>query len=124
MKLRIRGNSLRLRLTQSEVQAMGEVGQVEEKIEFPTSEPLVYRLQKTKAGNPITAAFKDGNITVLVPGDTIDHWVNTDEVGMETHHPLNDENSLRILIEKDFACLKPREDEDDSDAFSNPESHC
>jgi hypothetical protein len=27
---------------------------------------------------------------------------------------------LRILVEKDFACLAPREGEDESDMFPNP----
>ncbi|MGH8167708.1 MAG: DUF7009 family protein [Woeseiaceae bacterium] len=31
-----------------------------------------------------------------------------------------DGDELSILVEKDFACLAPREGEDDSDKFPNP----
>ena len=46
-------------------------------------------------------------------------WVNTELVGMDNHSD-NDEK-LKILIEKDFACLTERVGEDESDMFPHPE---
>ena len=48
------------------------------------------------------------------------HWANSDEVSLLAHQENNSMNALRLLIEKDFACLITREGEDDSDAYPNP----
>ena len=45
MKLRLQGNSVRLRLTRSEVERLREIGLVEELVDFGTAEVLAYRLQ-------------------------------------------------------------------------------
>ncbi|HEV7644018.1 MAG TPA: hypothetical protein VGO50_08775 [Pyrinomonadaceae bacterium] len=121
MKLRIRNNSLRLRLTQSEVAQFGENGYVEEVIEFgavPASH-LTYALIALPE-NDIAAKFEDGKITISIPSPQARQWVDSDQVGIETDQDIGDGNKLRILVEKDFACAAPRHGEDDSDAFPNP----
>ena len=45
MKLRIQGNSLRLRLTQKEVAQLCEWGRVESVVEFSPGQELVYLLE-------------------------------------------------------------------------------
>jgi hypothetical protein len=45
MKLRLQGNSVRLRLTRSEVERLREIGRVEESVDFGAGEVLAYRLQ-------------------------------------------------------------------------------
>ena len=47
-------------------------------------------------------------------------WINSEQVGIEGAQQLDDSKTLRILVEKDFACLIEREDEDETDTFSNP----
>ena len=44
MKLRIRGNSARLRLTKTEVKHLAEKGLVEEKTDFGNGQTLVYAI--------------------------------------------------------------------------------
>ena len=64
MKLRLQGNSVRLRLTRSEVERLRETGLVEESIEFGSGELLVYRLQSRREPGPVEATFRQGVITV------------------------------------------------------------
>ena len=45
MKLRLQGNSVRLRLTRSEVERLRETGLVEESVDFGAGAALAYRLQ-------------------------------------------------------------------------------
>jgi hypothetical protein len=40
---------------------------------------------------------------------------------MSGEQVLDDGAKLTILVEKDFACLTPREGEDESDMFPNPD---
>jgi hypothetical protein len=116
MKLRIRGNSIRLRLTQSEVETFETVGAVEESVNFGNQDKpdFCYVLEKSGTQN-LQASFDDGKITVSVPKAIADGWVNSEQVGIE-----GDDGELQILIEKDFACLTPRKGEDESDNFPHP----
>jgi len=116
MKLRIRGNSLRLRLSQSEVTALVEDGKVEDAISFGGPR-LVYALHLANDLKEIGATFVESRILVAVPGDRGRRWAESDDVGIE-----HDDGTLRILVEKDFACLRPREGEGDEDAFPHPKA--
>lgn len=122
MKLRVRHNSIRLRLTQSETTRLAESGRIEETIEFgfQPNERFVYAIEKSKMANDISAVFENREIKVFVPEKQLDNWINTEQVGIEAEQNAGSGKTLRILIEKDFACLAPRRGEDDSDAFPHP----
>lgn len=124
MKLRAKHNSIRLRLTQSETVRLAETGKVEETIEFglePESH-FVYVLEKSAATSDVLAFFEGRKIRVLVPETQADNWINASEVGIEAEQTIGNGKTLRILIEKDFACLAPRRSggADDADAFPHP----
>ena len=116
MKLRSRGNSLRLRLSQSEVVKLVEDGKVEDAISFGGPR-LVYALHLANDLKEVGATFVESRIIVAVPADRGRRWADSEDVGIE-----HDDGVLRILVEKDFACLKPRENEGDEDAFPNPKA--
>lgn len=113
MKLRIRGNSLRLRLSQSEVTQLARDGRVEDAVVFGPSK-LTYVLA-TADVDRVGASYESNAIVVTLPKKRADAWASSDEVGIES------EGELGILVEKDWSCLKPREGEDDADAFPHPE---
>ena len=121
MKLRIKGDSVRLRLSQSEVTQFAETGRVDETVRFgPTlSERMTYAIERGKV-DVMRASYGEGGILVQVPDSIATDWIETDRVGFETNQTIGDGNSLLILVEKDFKCLDPRPDEDQSDAFPNP----
>lgn len=123
MKLRIRGNSLRLRLTRSEVDQFALTGRFADQISFGGEQSLVYAIEKTDTAT-VSAVFDDGEITVFVPAQIADNWVNTDEVGFEAAKLIGDRNELKLLIEKDFACLTSRSGEETDDNFPHPKTTC
>ncbi len=116
MKLRIRGDSIRLRLTRQEVVALGESGEVAERTHFADGIFLEYRLRSDSESNACVAVFHDNVLTVSVAAELAARWVHSEEVAVG----CEDSGPLRILIEKDFACLSERQGEDDSDAFPHP----
>lgn len=120
MKLRLKNNSVRLRLTQNEVVLLGDSGRVEEVIEFGAEphERFVYRLE-SGAESP-RAVFGDNRLTVGVPQKEAAEWARTERVGMEFEQPVGGGKVLRLLIEKDYACLQPRAGDDDAGAFPHP----
>ncbi len=122
MKLRIKGNSIRFRLTQSEVEELGKRGQIEDTIEFgsPINEKLIYALVLSGKGAEIAAKYDSGKIAVIIPQKIAGEWIKSDRTGIGGEQILGEDKSLKILIEKDFACLSERAGEDESDNFPNP----
>ena len=112
MKIRIKGNLLRYRLTKSDVAAIIKDGHLEERTEFG-HQPLVYALQTT-TDSDLSANFHENKITLFVPHAMIKQLANTDEVGFE-----NEQGKLLLLVEKDFTCLD-NVAEDQSDNYPNP----
>lgn len=120
MKLRIRGDSLRLRLSQAEIARLRETGEVGDCIRFG-DRSLDYVLVSADIDAP-RARFDGDRIEVAVPHDVARRWAETEQVGIEAEQAVASGAVLRLLIEKDFKCLAPRPGEDDSDAFPNPDS--
>ena len=123
MKLRIKGDSIRLRLSQGEIGELAAAGSVEDGTRFGGGRALRYRLAVDRAATAISASFVDGVIEVCLPAGAARQWYETDLVSLSASQPLSD-GPLRILIEKDYACLTSREGEDESDNFPNPAAHC
>ena len=122
MKLRIRGNSVRLRITKTEVAQFGETGLVKETVEFGTEphKQFVYELTSSAQVEDVQATLEINRLTVMIPESRAKEWTQTNQVGLGAEQSAGDGKTLRILIEKDFACLDDRPDEDESDAFQNP----
>jgi hypothetical protein len=118
MKLRLRGDSIRLRLTQSEVRSIGDGTPVEETTSFAAGQAFTYALTH---GHKVGATFTGGRLEVSVPAEIARRWATSDEIGIEGEQDAGDGRVLRIMVEKDFACLKPREGEDQGDAFPHPD---
>ncbi|MEP2023791.1 MAG: hypothetical protein ABJH98_03835 [Reichenbachiella sp.] len=114
MKIRINGNFVRLRLSQSEVDNFSENNRVGDAINFG-SHSLTYQLLSSNQ-KEVSVDFDGSHITVQVPIDLSKQWTETDLVGFENA----DQTNVRILVEKDFQCLHKRPGEDESDNFPNP----
>jgi hypothetical protein len=119
MKLRIQGNSLRLRLSQAEVSNFSKTGFVEDSVQFAPGAHFAYTLESSSSIPAPVASFQNGWLRVQVPAATGMEWYTTDRVGISADQPLESGKNLSILIEKDFQCLHGDEQRD-PDAFPNP----
>lgn len=122
MKLRILDNSIRLRLSQTEVRSVGADGIVGGRTAFAGGAAFDYVLESSPSAVATEAAFDGNALTVRVPQDLIRRWAGSDQVSIKAEQALDDGELLKILVEKDFACLEPREGEDESDLFAHPEA--
>ncbi len=120
MKLRMRGNTLRLRLTRGEVDAIGRGETVSESTAFPDGTTLQYRLVPGAVRQAGQQAGESGfEINVEVPRDEASRWADSDEVGFSGEDAF-EVGELAVLIEKDFTCITPREGEEELDTYPNP----
>ena len=124
MKLRIKGNSIRMRLTQPEMEQLGEIGRVEENVNFGTTgfQKLNYAIVVADI-EELSIVYDLNGIEVQVPNEQANKWINTTLVGLENFIPIGNNKKLRILVEKDFKCLQPRPHEDETNHFPNPQEH-
>ena len=121
MKLRIRGNSLRLRVSRTELERIAEQGSAEDSIRFAPGTEWRYGIEVKPAGD-VAAQFAANALRVVLPKPRVDRWLGDQEVAIEGLQPIGYGETLRILVEKDYTCLAPRTGEDDSDLFVNPEA--
>lgn len=120
MKLRIKGNSLRFRVTRTELDALGSAGRIVEVVPFPGGMSLRYELSVDPVAQATGASFGDNVVRVSIPAADYQVWRREDQVSLKATQPTDAATDLSILIEKDFACLVERQGEDDSDAFVHP----
>jgi hypothetical protein len=114
MKIRLKGNSIRLRLTQSEVASLALGETVIETTQISLESQLSFSL----ASSSVTAISTiDQSIRIEISQALIDDWANSDHESI-SETVSNESSGLLLLVEKDFACLKPRIDE--TDQFPNP----
>ena len=124
MKLRVRGSSLRLRLTRMEVERLaGPEGCVEDAVHFGPQASLTYRIRRAEVP-ALSASLEGTTIDVVAPSATVDAWAKSELVGFEAEQSTGAPEPLRVLVEKDWACLTTRDGEEDVDAFPNPNLSC
>lgn len=121
MKLRVRDNSIRLRLTRNEVETVRDDGLVRGRVPFPGSNTFDYVLESSPATVKPEAHITNNVLTVRIPQMDVQNWADSEQVSISSAQILDDGEQLKILVEKDFACLAPREGEDESDMFPHPE---
>lgn len=115
MKMRIKGNSIRYRLSMSDIARFDRDGYIEEIVDFGASQ-LTYALQRSAAPS-LWAEFTNNKIMIFMPSSWAEEWINTDRVGFDQ------KGSLYLLVEKDFQCID-NVAEDQSDNYPNPSLVC
>ncbi|PHN07593.1 DUF7009 family protein [Flavilitoribacter nigricans] len=120
MKIRIKGNTLRLRLSQTEIKQLDEAGMVSEAIAFGPGQTLVYSLERSDAAESPRAVYSDHRILVILPEKAVRDWVQSDQVSIVGEQNNATSEGLSLLIEKDFRCLTERAHEDEEDLFPHP----
>lgn len=115
MKIRIKDDSIRLRLTQGEVKTLCSEGLIESRCQINQNINFKYSI---KADNTWMITTQGLSMTIHIEKDLIDNWDINSIVGFD-QIIKNDKEGLKILIEKDFKCLTPR-DENEEDNYENP----
>jgi hypothetical protein len=121
MKLRIKGNSLRLRVSRSELARLLDGDRIEETIRF-TAAPeatLTYALASAMQSAPVSVEYGFKTVTVVLANNRARTWGSEGEVGVYGEIDNGEGGVLEVIVEKDFACLD-RSDEDNADTFANP----
>jgi hypothetical protein len=112
MKLRIRGNSVRLRVTKTELAKIADTGKIDDLVRFSSEQSLRYGIEVRPTG-AVTAAFTGAELLVALPKARLDLWLRPTEVSVEGSQPIGGGKVLQIVLEKDDRT--PRGSGDDPD---------
>jgi len=118
MKIRIKDNTIRYRLTKSEVETFCETGFFTGKTQFDTA-VFYYELKAKEGISVLEADFLKDTITVYFPQEDTKDWATNAIVGFDTIYKTKKGKELIILVEKDFVCMDETI-EDQSDNYPNP----
>ncbi len=118
MKIRIKDNTIRFRLSQTEVQVLLKEEQIQSQTVFPNGNIFVYSLVGVEEED--NARIENNIIEIQIEKNKIKHWATTNDEGIYLNLKIPQNNDLKIAVEKDFKCLQERENEDESDLFDNP----
>ena len=123
MKLRIKGNSLRLRVSRSELARLLDGERVEETIHFARAPEasLTYALESSVQVAPVKVQYEPRVVKVILSQSQACIWGAEDKVGVYSTLDIGAAGSLEVIVEKDFACLDGS-DEENSDTFANPQA--
>jgi hypothetical protein len=121
MKLRIKDNTLRLRVSRSDLALLIQNWRIDSTIYFTgnAEEKWTYAIELCPDCSSTTLRYRPGEVSVVVPDGEAKTWAGSDQVGMYASWELGQGQRLEILVEKDFACLD-LSDADNEDTFPNP----
>jgi len=122
MKIRIQDNSIRLRISQSELNQLHLEGKIVGRLEFQNATAFEYVLEGSIKSEILTACFEKSQMIISIPIAFVEELKNTNRVGFQQDNNA-EQGGLKILVEKDFKCLTSR-DENEEDLFDNPKANC
>ena len=118
MKIRIKGNSVRLRLSRTAVEELCKNGRFEEQTRFPDG-VFNYALQAVDTTDQMVASIRNNRIEIGISNSLVSGWSTNDKVGFHCMVSLENNEELSLLVEKDFVCMDETV-EDQSDNYPNP----
>lgn len=121
MKVRIKGNSLRFRVAQSELSRLMAGERIEQTIYFSPAEDsrLTYVLEHNASSSSTTLRYQPHEVAIVLSTADLKAWGESIQVGIYAAADLGAKGVLNLLVEKDFACLD-LSDAENIDTFPNP----
>lgn len=110
MKLWIRGNSIRLRVSKTELAKIAAQGTADDSVRFTSDVELKYGIDVRPTG-AVTAVFAGASLRVTLPKPLLDLWLRPEEVSVEGSQPIGGGKALQIVLEKDSPDLGRRRDD-------------
>lgn len=105
MKLRTDGHSLRLRLSPADIELFKEARQLQEILHLPKGQSFTYGLYLSEQGTQADIQCSNRNIAVYLPKGDAKKWIENENMeGLYYQLPTQNEQTIRLLIEKDQPC--------------------
>jgi hypothetical protein len=101
VKLRIHGNSLRLRLNGSEIEQLRNTGLCSHTLQFGSGSRLTYTLETSSQLTEMDAQYRQDCIRILLPLHLAREWTESDRISLSLNRT---DGRPSLLIEKELPC--------------------
>jgi hypothetical protein len=118
MKIRIKGDSVRFRLTQTEVRELSVNGKIYDHTNFGNAK-FKYGVILDHTIDDLQVRFEQNSIILQMPIAIGKEWYSNDIITYDNTVNTFQGTNLYLLLEKDFTCLD-NTIEDQSDNYPNP----
>ncbi|MFZ1528791.1 MAG: hypothetical protein WAT19_08575 [Ferruginibacter sp.] len=122
MKLRLKGNAVRLRLTKADIKELKEQGVIREHSHIADA-VFTYELQQKVMEANLSASVQNNTVTVFINERSFRQLTATDTVGVSYIQQNENAPDLFLLVEKDFKCLD-ESPESQEDMYEHPGKSC
>jgi hypothetical protein len=122
MKIRIRANTVRFRLGKSEMEILRDGDAVVEMLSFGPDSSIVWSVRVGAADSDAEIESSTGVVRLTIP--RLD-WLEDESVeGFSTTIESAPGYQVAVSVERDYACMSPRDPAEDLDSFPNPAVGC
>lgn len=118
MKIRIKSNFIRIRLTRNEVEKLRSEGKVSAETVFSPGKVFGYAVHSDVEARSLHADITENRIDFYLPQNEAHVWPDDQRTGFEAIQD-NGAGGLALLLEKDFICLDQPDAEADQ-LYPNP----
>ena len=105
MKFRIEKNVIKFRLTPTEIELLKTNNKLSDNITITSSNRFDYMVKSNSTENMVSVNFDQNAITANIPQSMLDHWFDTENIGLRQDILNDDGESITIIVEED---LPPR----------------
>jgi hypothetical protein len=99
-----------MRVSNTELAKIAEMGKLEDTLRFSSEQSLRYAIEVRPTG-AVTAAFSGTAIVVSLPKPRLDLWLRPTEVSVEGSQPIGGGKVLQIVLEKDAGPTRRGDDD-------------
>ncbi len=100
MKISIKGNNLRLRLSSEDWQKFKNNSKVEQDVPFGYRQKLIYCVKITDQSQQIEASLNHPFVMVMIPRNLAKSWIDQSNPIISGEVPVADGETLKIQIER------------------------
>lgn len=111
MKLRIQGNSLRLRISEADLNRLRWEGRLECWMGLGPNRRFTYALEASNDAARIMALYESDALTLVMPREWVDQWNPAEEVRFESMQDIDGDQQLHIIVEKDLQCRHEQQEQ-------------
>ena len=122
MKLRIEGESLRIRVSEDEFAAFQRAGRLEDRTGFGPGTALTYCLVRDESVADPRADLDGCAIHIRLPAEACNAWFASDDEAIQGRQAIAGDGHLDIAVEKDFSWFKTKKRERGSASGGGEES--
>src|SRR5258707_791989 len=103
MKLRLKGNSIRVRLDRRDIERLINEGRVGDAVRFGPGLEFSYAVEAGSAPRERPqVSYTAGRLVISIDPADVEEWLSGDRVGFDHQQPVAG-GFVRVLLEKDLA---------------------